>query len=741
MRAAKTAIALALASMTGLAQAQLALEEVVVTAQKKEASLQDTPIAITAFSSDSLEQIGAFNPTQISEYAPNVNITKTFGSAGNIRTNIRGVSTGEPSLTVDPKVGMYVDGVYVARNAGAVFDIVDLERIEIMRGPQGTLWGKNTTGGALNIITKKPQGELGFKQVLTFGNDALFRSTTTLDTPTAAGFSAKLSYMYKDYDGWAENHNPVAEEDLGSEQVDAYRIAVRWENDSVTADYSYDRSDMNAVPMPLQISKVGPGSEVNSTFDVTTSTFYSGVNALREMLSVEEPKDRVEDFFVDGQSEEKTDVSGHNLTLTWDTDLMQIKSITAYREYDSRFDGNDLDGGSWQTPDGVPLAQFHARNTKEQDQFSQEFQFIGTAFDDKLDYVIGLFYFEEEGEEINPWDAGLFPNLPSQPVILKGLGAVAGSWYGIENESQAIYSQFKYYINENWDVTLGLRYTEDDKELILLDEDPRIEGEQSFDESWSESTIDFMVGYRINEDINLYFKRAEGYNAGVYSASQFNHSDYTDFSGFVPADPEELTSYELGMKSEWFDRTLRFNAAIYYNENENLQATEVVNGIRVIRNTGENESWGAEMDFQALMGDAFTLEGSWGYRDTNDKSTSNSRAREGFHQGSLSLIYAQPMNWGYLDARFNVTYQDDQLFSSSVYGNSDSYTLYSARFGVSEIQLGDAGSVRVAIWGNNLTDEEYVAYGQDLGVNQGLGYAGISFGAPRTYGIDFTYEF
>ena len=153
MNARKTALALALAGIAGTAHAQL--EEVVVTAQKREASLQDTPIAITAFSDNALEQIGAFNPVQISEFTPNVNITKTFGSAANIRANIRGVSTGDPSLAVDPKVGMYVDGVYIARNAGAVFDIVDIERIEILRGPQGTLWGKNTTGGAINIITKQ----------------------------------------------------------------------------------------------------------------------------------------------------------------------------------------------------------------------------------------------------------------------------------------------------------------------------------------------------------------------------------------------------------------------------------------------------------------------------------------------------------------------------------------------------------------------------------------------------------
>jgi iron complex outermembrane receptor protein len=149
---------------------QLVLEEVIVTAQKRAESMQDAPIAISAFNNESIQELGAFNAVDLGEYIPNVSIAQTFGSSNNIRVNIRGIGSGEPSLTIDPKVGIYVDGVYIARNAGAVFDIVDLEMIEVLRGPQGTLWGKNTTGGAVNIRTKKPKGELGFNQLLSFGN-------------------------------------------------------------------------------------------------------------------------------------------------------------------------------------------------------------------------------------------------------------------------------------------------------------------------------------------------------------------------------------------------------------------------------------------------------------------------------------------------------------------------------------------------------------------------------------------
>jgi iron complex outermembrane receptor protein len=718
------------------------LEEVVVTAQKRESSLQDTPIAITAFTADSLESIGAFNATDLGEYAPNVTIVPTFGSAGNIRTSIRGVSTGEPSLTIDPKVGMYVDGAYIARNAGAVFDIVDIERVEILRGPQGTLWGKNTTGGAINIITQKPKGELGFKQSLTFGDDGEFRSLSSFDTPTMGGVSAKFSYMKKDYDGWATNTNPLGEKDLGSEDTSAYRVALRWEpSESFFADYTYEYSDIDAVPIPLQITHLGPGAtdpSILGSFNLQTGEFTPGYNPLEKMLSVVEPNKRVEKFDLDGNSVESTNVYGHNLTMVWDTDLLQIKSITAYRDYESKLPGNDLDGGAWTTDAGVALPMFQTAGNKDQNQFSQELQFIGSAWDDRVDYVAGLFYFQEDGTEINPWNA-MFYN-PGTPVILGGVGASAGAWYSMDNKSKAAYGQLKYYVNEQWDVTLGLRYTDDEKEVTLLAADPRIDESHSTDDEWSEVTSDFIVTYTMNDDVSFYGKRAEGYNAGVFSIGALNHDDYNDFSVFdVPADPEEIVSWELGMKSEWLDQKLRLNVAAFYNDNQNLQITEFVNGVRTVRNSGENTTEGFEMDFSALLPANFRLDGAYGYRKTDFDDT-NGRA-DGKHSGSVSLVYGLPLDWAYLDARFDTTYTDAENFSSSLYGNSEARTLMNARVGLSEISLGKAGSMRFAVWGRNLTDEEYKVYGADLGVEQGLGYAGNSFGAPRRFGIDFIYEY
>jgi iron complex outermembrane receptor protein len=306
----------------------------------------------------------------------------------------------------------------------------------------------------------------------------------------------------------------------------------------------------------------------------------------------------------------------------------------------------------------------------------------------------------------------------------------------------AAFGQFKYYINDQWDVTLGLRYTEDEKEVTLLAEDPRLDGPHTASDDWSKFTTDLVIGYQVNEDISLYGKRAEGYNAGVFSIGALNHGDYTDFTVFdTPADPEETTSWELGMKSEWFENRLRFNVAVFYNDNENLQITEFVEGVRTIVNSGENTTKGLEIDFEALLTDSFSVSGSYGYVQTDLDDPFNTGRDDGKQTGAISLMYSHALSWGYLDARFDTTYTDAENFSSSPYGNSESRTLMNARIGVSEIQLGNAGSLRAALWVRNIQDEEYKVYGADLGVNQGLGYAGNSFGTPRSTGIDIIYQY
>lgn len=713
------------------------LEEVVVTAQKKRESLQDAPLAVSAFDSSFLEEVQAFDATELAEFTPNVDIVPTMGSSANIRMEIRGMSSAEPSFTIDPKVGIYLDGAYIARNSGAVFDVADLERVEIMRGPQGTLWGKNTTGGAINLVTRRPNGEFGFKQQLSAGTDGYLRSVSTVDTPSAGGLAARLTYMYKDYDGWATNHGP-SERDLASDKVNAARLALAWDiSDNFVADYAYDFTDNKSVAPPLQMTAVSQGGTspaIIGTYNLATETFYP-YNALVEIGKIVEPDKRIEDFTLDDMGEEEVEISGHNLTLTWGLEDVTFKSISSYRDYESDFPSNDLDGGMWGVDDGnggfTPLPVFHSSTVKEQDQFQQELQALGTAFDGALDYVVGLYYFEEEGDEVNPWNATVYT--ASSPALLRGIPL--GSFYGIDNESRALFSQFTWHATDSLYLIFGLRYTEDEKTLKLLDDDPRLAEGREFDDDWSEFTPAFTVGYQPNDEINLYFKYAEGFNAGVFGIPTDPTAEKIE-----PADPEELTAYELGFKSMLLENRLRLNVAAFYNDADNIHITAFVDGNRAVINSGTADIYGVEIESTYMPTDNWVITANYGYQDTDRDTLEQVADEEGTHTGNLALAYYREVDgWGELRARIDASYKDEVSYSASNTADAPDRWLLGARLGLSDIDFG-GGRLSAALWGKNLTDEEYVLHGQDLGLEGGYGISGVVFGQPRSAGVDLIWE-
>src|SRR5690606_25991054 len=239
------------------------------TARKTEESIQDTPISIQAFSTKDLESIGAYEADAVANYTPNVRMQKQTSSQDNYSYSIRGVSSGETALAVEPTVGLYIDGIYIARSTGAAFDLVDLQRIEILRGPQGTLFGRNTIGGAINIISEKPRGELAFKQLLAAGNYGYKRSQTTIDTPSFGNFSAKLSHMYSEKDGWLKS--VYTGDTLGDRVSEAYRLALRWTpTEDLVADYTYDRSERE------NNSSLEQFSHIRDVYADPASPFYGG---------------------------------------------------------------------------------------------------------------------------------------------------------------------------------------------------------------------------------------------------------------------------------------------------------------------------------------------------------------------------------------------------------------------------------------------------------------------------------
>jgi len=782
---------------------ELVLEEIVVTAQRRQTMLQDTPIAVTAFNSEKIADLGIYDVSDIGGLAPNTNIQKQPSSNSNMSIYIRGVGNGETSLMADPKSSFYLDGVYMSKTVGAVFDIVDLESIEVLRGPQGTLFGRNSTGGALNVTTVKPTGELGLKAEGSVGNDGYQRAALSVDLPKFFDMlSVKVSGMMKEYDGWAHNDFPGADSDLGSEDNEAYRLALRFEpTDTLTIDYSYDRTNNEGVPTPFQVTKVKE-SLFNGITEVPAPFTFLGGELYQQMAAlVGDPKKRREDYTLDAATSEYLDVEGHSLTAAWELDPFTIKYIFADRYTESGYGSTDLDGGALTARDlfygggmEIPSPGFHAAIDEGYvDLQTHELQLIGDAFNDRLQYTVGYFQYEEEVYQDNPQTfslpiqfllggaldaafvaAGYCNDIPTQGLVCQGsqrlplpfpspgadpnLNGKTDFIYGQTTESWAAYSQVTYALTEDLDVTAGIRYTEDDRDAFLFNETlghSSIDDKLTNADSWDNWSYLLTFNYAVTDAANVYATYSTGFNSGA-----FNSRAASDSAWEIPVEEEELHSYELGLKSDWLDSRLRLNAAIFYNDYQDIQVTQFEAGSggassRIV-NAGAATYQGLELELTALLTEGLLLEATYGYLDAEfdeylardpatdqqvDISSVTTVTRAPENTANLALQYDfDRFSFGALSARIDVSYTDEFTFHpfNNRYDSTDPQTLVNARLSLHDIGMGDRGNLRVSAWVKNATDEEYREWGIDFG---SLGFAGNTFGQPRTYGLDVTYRF
>lgn len=784
-------------------EAGATLEEVIVTAQRRETSLQDTPIAITAFSADRIADLGVYDVTDIAGYSPNTNIQKQPSSNSNMSIYIRGVGSGETSLMVDPKTSFYIDGVYMSKTVGAVFDIVDLERIEVLRGPQGTLFGRNSTGGALNVTTVKPSGEFGVKMEASVGNDGYQRLGVAVDLPQMADMlSGKISLMQKEYDGWATNDYPGTQSDLGSEDNESYRIALRLEPvDNLTIDYVFDKTDNEGYATPFQVTEVKDNlyngiTEIPFPYTILGGQLYQEMAAL-----VGDPNERRENFNLDAVGKEYLEVEGHNLTVAWEMDALTVKYIFADRETESGYGLTDLDGGALHSADlfygggaVIPMPGFHVGiDEGVVDMQTHELQFLGDAMEGRLQFTTGLYYYEEDVLQNNPQTfglpiqflaappldvayvgAGFCNDIPGQGLVCIGSqrlplpfpspggdpnqNGLVDFVYGQETESWAAYTQLSYALSENLDITAGLRYTEDKRNAFLFNENlghTSIDDKLTNKDKWDDLSYLLTLSYALNEDINMYFTHSTGYNSGGFNSRAASLSAWES-----PIDEETISSFELGLKSDWWNNRLRANVAIFYNSYEDIQTAQFEAGSggassRIV-NAGEATYQGLELDLVALLADGLTLDMTYGYLDAQfdeymerdpatdlevDISANTDVTRAPEHTANLGLQYDfDPFDWGVLSARVDVSYMDEFSFHpfNNRYDSTEARTLVNGRISLNDIPLGDRGNLRISAWGKNLTDEEYREWGIDF---SSLGYAGNTYGQPLTYGIDLIYLF
>lgn len=745
------------------AQAVGLLEVVMVTALKREESLQEAPLAVSVIKEEDIKAMRLFDVTDIGQASPSLQMPAYPFSSNNYALFMRGIGNADSIvLTKDNTVGLYYDGVYAARSTGMLTELVDLERVEVVRGPQGTLYGRNTTGGAINLITKKPTGELGGDVSFSAGNYNYLRGAARLDLPDMAGFKLKLSAVFSERDGWVENEIAPADREFVPEDVlgfpyndyykqesDGYRFAVRYDGlEDLLVDYSYDLSDVDTTPPYFQYG--GPTGGLNPAGLPITDSFPDRLENARSPIGGGKTA-----YYLPNSN---TEVEGHNLTISYNlNDSLTIKSITGYREFDDDVSQNFSESfGSAGT--------LSTHTVTHHEQFSQEFQFVGTY--DRFNYVGGLYYFEEEGTQTEeqfvdraltdefgievldlitmmPCDLG-FGDLPACTDFSLIFPAFLGE-YAVDTdiESWAAFGQLTYSVLDNLDLTLGLRYTDDEREAVRTNDGLFVNAFPPGESSSQDEQVDYtlIADYRLNDEMSSYVKVATGFRSG---GSSRNGADFNKSFG-----KEELISYELGFKSE-FSQQVRLNSAVFLTQIDDIildYLPDPVNspGNVEVFNSGEADIWGLELELEYAITENVRFGAGYTYLDYDfedvifpdgsDNTDTTELVWAPEHALSFTFDWAVPMDCGDLLFHLDGSWQDDQF----ALANTDSgevvvgdYGLLNGSISLANVELGGS-SVEFSVWGRNLTDED--------SPNYKIGATAQTFLAPRMYGADIRFSF
>ena len=750
------------------------LEEIVVTAQKREENLQTVPIAVTALGTDMLESFRVTDIQDLNGLAPNlVMIDQGVRSIPTI--TIRGISSGVSNNAVDPKVGMYLDGVYIGRSVGAIFDMAEIERVEVLRGPQGTLFGRNATGGAISLITSAPTGEFGLKQDVSFGSNDAFRARTNLNLPSWGPLSVKFSYLHDEDEGTADNliggqridlrpFDPDLgvlryDDDLGSKDTDAFMFAARLAlSEELTLDYKYDRTDSDTVGNPTQQLGI-TGGALQPLLQLIDSLqpLYGGITNVST--------DRLDDVAA-ATSVQPLEVFGHNLTMNWDiTDEVNFKSITAWREMEQDPNIYDLAAtGGWKftTPQlaGALSGDFGAifnpanapgpndsffnlltaRSTSQR-QFSQELQLTITK--DLFDLVGGIFYFTEHSPGLDA--LGIMKPITNGVVEPAWFDSIFGTGTNesiVDNDSVAIFAQGTWHATEQLDLTAGIRHTEDKRETEIVQAAGAAAGGALqpgvYNTDYGKTNYTLVASYTFTEELMAYAKVATGYVAGGVMSS-------------IPYGPEEVESYEAGVKSQFLDNRLRVNAVAFFMDYTDLQVQTFIDGVQNFQNAGSAEITGLELEVDAVPLDGLTLSGTLGWTDfeyqeflmggvdvSDDIRTTytpewNTRLSAQYDFASLGFGGTPFVR---LDSRWrseaDITAQplaDPVLSDIAV---TDDHWIVDARVGIVDVPLSNT-TMGVSLWAKNLLDEDdIIDFGPEV-INQ----TG-QFINERTVGVDFS---
>jgi len=698
------------------------IEEVLVTAQKKATAeaAQDVPLAISAYSGDKIEAMFATDLSDIGLTAPNVSLTPLLPGVGNFV--IRGMGTvGQSIPSSDPAVGIVVDGLSYGTIYGILFDVFDIESVEVLRGPQGTLFGRNVTGGAVSVRTARPTDEFQGKVKATIGNKDTRNLMATVSGPLTDNWSGKLAVLAKDHgDYW---DNAFSGDGHGEADSLVVRPAIRYNNDDL---------DVTAI---LEIGETeGDGQALRNISILSEAPYANAETTQAEKGSLDQ------EWF--------------NLTVEANKDLWDgvLTTVVGYRDLE-QYSDLDIDG----VPDS-DLFHFAPGTGMEQDQFSIESRWAGDV-SDSIYLTTGIYYFEQEysyGERrfvANSFDA-------------RGLSE-------IQHDTIALFGQANISLTDTLTLTLGGRYSKEEKEGNIgvigspngtgdcvtvnetpFDRTPVAFSGCSFDfqdkEDWSNFTPKVALDWKPTESLLLYASYTKGFRSGGYNTRFTDTTLITNpdspNSTPGPYDEETVDAYEIGMKSDWLDNRIRVNIAAFLNEYEDLQRTALSErGAQAVLNAASADIQGIEFETIILLTDALAFEASYGYTDAEYSDAefledATGLPAEGFDftmvpdkTASMALTHDTSLgDLGSLSSRVSYVFVDDTVGDDYNRSRISQYELFDASMTFTD----NSEAFTVAVYGKNLKDEVYANFANSL-----FGVRNLFLAPPRTYGVEVTYRF
>lgn len=700
-----------------IAQAQI--DEVITTAQRRAQSTQDVPVAVTVLNAADLEIKQISETTDLQNFVPNLNIGTNTGTANAARIFLRGIGEDESRGAVEPAIGTYIDGVYIGRLVGSLLDLVDLEQVEVLRGPQGTLYGRNSNGGAIKITSVKPQQENAASTRFTFGNFGRFDVRGMANYAVTDTTAVRVTGLYKERDGFID-FRPVGSgisdqnrDDINQVQTLAVRGSLSQDigdwNVLITADYTDDDSD----PTPsVIIDSLDADGDLFTLEPAPGSQCAPGdANAPAGPFQFTRPVGCFAGFSNETKSQ------GIASTITGDLGIFSVLSVTSFRRLDDNLSSHI----------GFPFAQ-----ETDQEQLSQEVT-LSSNLDGPFNFVTGAFYYKED---LNLDTAFVFPFRVAS-----------------DTESFAVFAQGEYDITDRATLTAGLRYTDESREFAGINFTSGLNSAAKTDDSNVSYTV--KGSYDVTDNVMVYASYATGFKGGGFSPDCFSPT-----ACFLPVTEEEVKTAELGLRSQIWDNRLQFNATYFNNQYDGLQIGATVPGLGFTRfNVDETQIQGLEFDLLFRPNDRFTLAANLGLLDAEYQELNIDQAGGLTNNGvpcpggivtiacalgldlknapdykaNISAAYDQPLANGMLTFSGDISFEADSfslVANTPLSSETDVPTLINGRIAFTP----DDSFWKMSFWAKNITDERYFRAGT------GNGNA-VYPSEPATYGVDVGFNF